>query len=231
MEYEASERQPDTARIRQTLSLPILDGLSSPDIVTFDGLCDRQEHIAFRFAGPGDVRAPIVRLHSECLTGDVFGSQRCDCGPQLQEALTRLHVEGGVLLYLRQEGRGIGLYSKLDSYALQLAGLDTFAANRKLNFADDLRDYRSAAEMLRAMSIYRIRLLTNNPDKLKQLRAHGIDVVERISTSVFVNKHNSAYLAAKVHYAKHFLHLVDRRDPAAPIGLAESKQKTTPPSR
>ena len=231
MEYEASERRPGTARIRQTLALPILDGLASAQIITFDGLSDRQEHIALRFVAPRHDDVPIVRLHSECLTGDVFGSQRCDCGPQLREALHWLRIEGGVLLYLRQEGRGIGLYSKLDSYALQFAGLDTFAANRQLNFADDLRDYRSAAQMLHALGIRRIRLLTNNPDKVRQLELSGIDVVERISTSVFVNQHNSAYLSAKAQHAKHFIRLVEWYDAAASTGSAMAQAIAAPPSR
>ena len=127
---------------------------------------------------PGAAEVPLVRLHSECLTGDVVGSTGCDCGPQLQETVGRLAEHGGVLLYLRQEGRGIGLYNKIDSYVLQDGGFDTFQANRLLGRGDDEREYGVAADMLRALNLCRVRLLTNNPDKVGQLRAHGIDVVD-----------------------------------------------------
>ena len=144
---------------------------------TFDGLVDGKEHLAL---GLGDWqrslaraavggRAPLVRPHSECLTGDVFGSQRCDCGPQLREAVERITDAGGLLLYLRQEGRGIGLYAKLDAYALQDAGLDTYEANVALGHGEDERDYTAAAQMLLALGADRIRLLSNNPDKAEQL--------------------------------------------------------------
>ena len=117
-----------------------------------------------------------MRLHSECLTGDVFGSQRCDCGPQLREAVERIATAGGFLLYLRQEGRGIGLYAKLDAYALQDDGLDTYDANLALGFGADERDYTVAAQMLLALGVRRVALLTNNPDKVHQLERLGIEV-------------------------------------------------------
>ncbi|MBB5018992.1 GTP cyclohydrolase II [Chitinivorax tropicus] len=192
--------------IKQTVDLPILGGNVIAKLSSFDNLSDGREHIALRL-GPMSDAVPLVRLHSECLTGDVFGSQRCDCGQQLTEALYRLNASGGILLYLRQEGRGIGLYSKIDAYALQAAGMDTYAANRALNFADDERDYRCAAEMLQAMGVSAIRLLSNNPDKARQLTALGITVVERLPTGVYANQHNHPYLQAKRVYTDHQLEL------------------------
>ena len=122
--------------------------------MTFDGLADGLEHLAIVLGDPGDV--PLVRLHSECLTGDVLGSRRCDCGPQLHEAVDRIEAVGGYLLYLRQEGRGIGLYAKLDAYLLQDRGLDTYDANLALGYAADARDYTVAAQMLGALGVDRL---------------------------------------------------------------------------
>jgi GTP cyclohydrolase II len=174
-----------------------LDGMAPTQIVAFRASDDGQEHVALlvgAFAG----RPPLVRLHSECLTGDVFGSLKCDCGPQLKEALGILGAEGsGVLLYLRQEGRGIGLANKLRAYALQDRGLDTVDANLRLGFADDERDYGHAAAMLRALGIDSVRLLTNNPNKVAGLEAAGIAVVERVPHHMPANPHNADYLAAK----------------------------------
>jgi len=147
------------------------------------------------FAPADDV--PLVRLHSECLTGDVLGSQRCDCGPQLREAVERISESGGYLLYLRQEGRGIGLYNKLDAYALQDSGLDTYEANTALGFGKDERDYTVAAQMLLALGIDDIDLLTNNPDKGAQLEAAGIRVNRQVPTRLHLSPGNGRYLAAK----------------------------------
>ncbi|WP_259168996.1 GTP cyclohydrolase II RibA [Comamonas sp. BIGb0152] len=171
-------------------------------MISFHGLSDQGEHFAVRF-DRSDAKATLVRLHSECVTGDVLASARCDCGPQLQEALQRLHLEGGLLLYLRQEGRGIGLYRKLEAYLLQERGLDTFAANRALGHKDDERSYQVAAEMLQALDIKKIRLLSNNPDKQTQLINSGIVVESRIPTGVFVDAENRNYLEAKVKYSLH----------------------------
>jgi GTP cyclohydrolase II len=137
----------------------------------------------------------------------VFGSQRCDCGPQLREAAERIAKAGGYLLYLRQEGRGIGLYAKLDAYALQDRGLDTYAANRALGHGDDERDYTAAAQMLHTLGADRIRLLSNNPDKALQLDALGIDIVEQLPTGVHVSESNLRYLQAKVSHTHHSLDL------------------------
>ena len=169
---------------------------------SFAGLVDgRTDHLALCF---GVVEGtPLVRLHSECLTGDVFGSLRCDCGPQLDEALERCSREGGIVLYLRQEGRGIGLAEKIAAYALQEQGLDTFEANRALGHADDARDYRIAAQMLEALGIRRIRLLSNNPDKQAQLEEAGIVVAAREATGFNLSPHNARYLEAKRVQAGH----------------------------
>ncbi|MGV9892294.1 GTP cyclohydrolase II [Streptomyces sp. NPDC003395] len=194
------------ARVRVPLTFP--DGYrADAELVTFHGLADGREHLAVVLGDPGDV--PLVRLHSECLTGDVFGSARCDCGPQLREAVERIADRGGILLYLRQEGRGIGLYNKLDAYALQDQGLDTYAANAALGLPEDARDYTAAAQMLTALGVGTLDLLSNNPDKAGQLRALGIDVRDRVPTGVFPTPHNVRYLRAKVLQTQHTLPLAD----------------------
>lgn len=170
---------------------------------------ERAEIAAFRSSDGGDMHValilgqpngqpPVVRLHSECLTGDVLGSLKCDCGPQLQAALKEIAGAGwGILLYLRQEGRGIGLINKLRAYALQDQGYDTVDANVRLGFQVDARDFRVAARMLALLSQERVRLLTNNPAKVAGLEAAGIEVVERVPHRVESNPHNAQYLATK----------------------------------
>jgi GTP cyclohydrolase II len=205
------------ATIRRQVSVPLRfpDGYTTTArVMTFDGLADGKEHLAF---GLGDWqraltksaaggRAPMVRPHSECLTGDVFGSQRCDCGPQLREAVERIAEQGGFLLYLRQEGRGIGLYAKLDAYALQDDGLDTYQANVALGRGEDERDYTAAAQMLLGLGVDRVRLLSNNPDKAGQLARLGIDVTQQIPTGVHLSAANVRYLSVK---ASHTAHTID----------------------
>jgi GTP cyclohydrolase II len=200
------------ASIRARVTLPVRLGSvdTVAEVVTFDGLVDGLEHLAIVLgqpdaAEPSDV--PLVRLHSECLTGDVLGSRRCDCGPQLHEAVDRIEAHGGYLLYLRQEGRGIGLYAKLDAYRLQDRGLDTYEANLALGYAADARDYTAAAQMLHALGVPRLALLTNNPDKAAQLTAHGLDVVERVPTAVHLTASNRRYLSAKADRGSHALEL------------------------
>ncbi|KND31413.1 GTP cyclohydrolase II [Streptomyces acidiscabies] len=198
-----------TPRSRVRVPLRFADGYGvDAEIVTFNGLTDGQEHIALVLGDPG-AGTPLVRLHSECLTGDVFGSARCDCGPQLREAVERIAETGGVLLYLRQEGRGIGLYNKLDAYALQDQGLDTYEANKALGLPEDGRDYTAAAQMLAALGITSLDLLSNNPDKAAQLRALGVAIRDRVPTGVFTTPHNVRYLRAKVLQTSHTLPLAE----------------------
>ncbi len=203
-------------RTRVRVPMAFADGYSTTaDVVTFDGLVDGREHLLLglgdwsaaldRAAAGG--RAPLVRPHSECLTGDVFGSQRCDCGPQLREAVERIADEGGFLLYLRQEGRGIGLYAKLDAYALQDSGLDTYEANVALGRGEDERDYTVAAQMLAAVGVDGIRLLSNNPDKARQLEDLGIRVTEHVPTGVHLSEANTRYLEAKRDHTAHTIDL------------------------
>ena len=156
----------------------------------------------------GDMRqqAPLLRLHSECLTGDVFASQKCDCGEQLDAALHRIQTDGcGVLLYLRQEGRGIGLVNKIKAYALQETGLDTVDANRALGLPDDMRDYTLALGMLAWLGVTQVRLLTNNPSKIAALSTHGVQVVSRESIQIAANAVNHDYLQTKKIRMGHLL--------------------------
>ncbi|KQZ88327.1 GTP cyclohydrolase [Phycicoccus sp. Root563] len=208
---------PPPASIRTQVEVPLAlpDGsTTTARVVTFNGLVDGLEHLAFglgryaeRHTAVGSSPATPVRLHSECLTGDVFGSQRCDCGAQLRESIVQLATEGGFLLYLRQEGRGIGLYAKLDTYVLQDVGLDTYEANVALGYAVDQRNYTVAAQMLLALGQPRVAMLTNNPDKVAQLRRLGIDVVTQVPTGLHVSDANVRYLAAKARHGDHTLDL------------------------
>ncbi|MFY1632968.1 GTP cyclohydrolase II [Solwaraspora sp. WMMB335] len=207
-----------SAAIRRQVTVPLrfADGYATTArVFTFDGLTDPGEHVALGLGNwrraleqsAQGGRPPLVRPHSECLTGDAFGSERCDCGPQLREAIERIAASGGFLLYLRQEGRGIGLYAKLDAYALQEAGLDTFEANVALGRGEDERDYTVAAQMLLALGVRRVALLSNNPDKAAQLGQLGVTVTEQIRTGVHVSAANVRYLAAKANHAAHTIDL------------------------
>ncbi|WP_323095282.1 GTP cyclohydrolase II [Intrasporangium sp. YIM S08009] len=213
---------PPPASVRAAVRVPIAlaDGFETTALAhSFTGLVDGLEHIALglgdradparasRRRAHGPEAPPLVRLHSECLTGDVFGSQRCDCGPQLHEAVRRLTATGGYLLYLRQEGRGIGLYPKLDAYVLQDSGLDTYQANVALGFGPDERDYTVAAQMLLALDLPRVQVLTNNPDKPAQLERLGIEVTRQVPTGVHVSPANAQYLSTKATRGAHTLEL------------------------
>ncbi|HET7801987.1 MAG TPA: GTP cyclohydrolase II [Humibacillus xanthopallidus] len=206
---------PGAARIRTEVLVPVAfaDGFeTTARVVTFDGLADGLEHLALGLGDRARIgsrgSAPtLTRLHSECLTGDVFGSRRCDCGAQLRESVELLDASGGFLLYLRQEGRGIGLYPKLDAYVLQDGGLDTYEANVALGYGEDERDYTVAAQMLGALGVSRIALLSNNPDKARQLRRLGITVVRRVATGVHLSDANARYLTTKARRGAHTIDL------------------------
>jgi GTP cyclohydrolase II len=180
------------------------------EIVAFRSPDDMREHVALVIGNRTADRLPLVRLHSECLTGDVFGSLKCDCGPQLDAALHAMAGEAanggwGVLLYLRQEGRGIGLVNKLRAYRLQDQGFDTLEANRRLGLPEEARDFPVAARMLELLGIPTIRLMTNNPAKVEAFEAAGVNVAERVPHALPANPHNERYLATKRDAAGHLL--------------------------
>ena len=165
-----------------------------------------EEHIALSMGEIADGQPVLLRVHSECLTGDGFGSLRCDCGPQLEAAMAKVAAEGrGVILYLRQEGRGIGLVNKVRAYALQDQGADTVEANEQLGFAPDLREYGMCEDMLGHLGVRQVRLMTNNPLKVAALEQHGIAVVERVPLMTGRNPHNDQYLDTKQEKMGHLL--------------------------
>ncbi|WP_413284551.1 GTP cyclohydrolase II [Vibrio sp. MA40-2] len=197
------------AEVRARVALKV--GLKSnidAEILSFHGLKSDKEHVALVFKNADQLgETPLVRMHSECLTGDVFHSSRCDCGEQLEETINKMGEQGGIILYLRQEGRGIGLYNKIDAYLLQSEGMNTYEANNHLGFGDDLRDFTEAAEMLFALGLKKIKLITNNPKKIKEIKELGIELEDVINTSAHVKSGNENYLKAKVSHGKHNLEL------------------------
>jgi GTP cyclohydrolase II len=200
----AAYAEEDQLAIVARARLPVA-GAEDSEIVAFRAPADAAEHVALVIGSP-DGNPPLVRLHSECLTGDVLGSLKCDCGPQLQAAIKAIEASGwGILLYLRQEGRGIGLINKLRAYALQDQGYDTVESNLRLGFAVDARDFGIAARMLRLLGQDRIRLLTNNPAKVAGLEAAGIAVAERVPHKLPPNPHNAHYLEVKRDRTGHLL--------------------------
>jgi GTP cyclohydrolase II len=197
-------KQSGRARVVARANLPTRFGRFR--IAGIEGRGKGEEAVAIQHGRLENGTAPIVRIHSQCLTGDVFTSERCDCRAQLELSLRKIaKAPSGVLLYLPQEGRGIGLINKLKAYELQDDGLDTVEANRKLGFAADSRDYDFAAEALKALGVRKVRLLSNNPDKIEQLERAGIRVVERIPCRPRTNHHSRAYLRTKQHKMGHLL--------------------------
>ena len=174
------------------------------DIAIYKERLTGLEHVALTMGRPGD--PALVRVHSECLTGDVFGSCRCDCGPQLQAAMRLIGAEGaGAILYMRQEGRGIGLGNKIKAYSLQDNGYDTVTANEALGFAADLRDYGIGAQILCALGLHRLRLITNNPRKIVGLKAYGLEIKERVPLIINPGRHNARYLSTKMEKLGHLI--------------------------
>jgi GTP cyclohydrolase II len=193
--------------IRARINLKV--GLHSDidaEIATFSMFDENHEHIALIFQqADKNQQAPLVRMHSECLTGDVFHSSRCDCGEQLDETINLMKDKGGIILYLRQEGRGIGLLNKIKAYNLQDQGADTVEANEQLGFGADLRQYDMCQPMLEHLNVKTIRLMTNNPRKVKALSEAGVHILERVAIEVGRNPHNDGYLNTKASKLGHYL--------------------------
>jgi len=198
-------------------------------IVAFWNNRDEKEHVAIVRGDVVGAEEVPTRLHSECLTGDALGSLRCDCRDQLQAALTKLAaLDRGILLYMRQEGRGIGLINKIRAYALQDRGLDTVEANLALGFRDDERDYAIAAHMLHSLDVGSIRLMTNNRTKIDQLQRYGVEIAGRIPHAIPPNAHNRFYLETKSRRSGHWIdftgkaRLPEQSDPVLVDGMPES---------
>ncbi|EBZ0493681.1 GTP cyclohydrolase II [Salmonella enterica subsp. enterica serovar Infantis] len=196
----------NNTKIRNHVHIPIDMAKNKTEFYSFTNLS--KEHIAI-VIGSIDITKPVmIRIHSECLTGDVFGSHRCDCGSQLNDAIRKIDEHGcGIIIYMRQEGRGIGLYSKIDAYELQIKGVDTFSANKILGFDDDLRTYDEAVAMLKSLGVTKVEIITNNPDKILCLEENGINVTKVIPTGTFTTKENINYLRSKVEKKHHTLNI------------------------
>ena len=190
-------------RVRNQVDIHLNESGIPGTFYSFTGLEADKEHIVIKL-GPASINSPLVRLHSECLTGDALFSLRCDCGFQLQAAMENIAKAGrGVLLYVRQEGRGIGLLNKIRAYHLQDQGADTVEANVALGFAADMRDYTICADMLKALNVTSLRLMTNNPRKMKAMESFGIPVTERVPLQEGRNPHNEFYLSTKANKLDH----------------------------
>ncbi len=205
----AAWEDPALLTIATRAHLPI-SAAEDAEIVAFRKVDDMREHIALVIGDPDHGKVPLVRLHSECLTGDIFASLKCDCGPQLDAALAQMAEEArkggwGILLYLRQEGRGIGIVNKLRAYRLQDAGFDTVDANARLGLPVEARDFPTAAKMLDLLGVNQARLLTNNPEKVNALEGAGVKITERVAHQLPANPHNVRYLATKRDRAGHLL--------------------------
>lgn len=182
-------------------------------LIAYEGTIDHSASVALIMGEPWSEQNALVRVHSQCLTGDVFGSFRCDCGEQLEQALVAIAEEGnGVFLYIQQEGRGIGLVNKIRAYELQDKGRDTVEANEELGFPPDLRDYGIGAQILADLGLHKIRLLTNNPRKLIGLKAYGLEIIERVPIEVTPNRRNIEYLSAKRDKLGHLFSILDKHE-------------------
>ncbi|MFZ2315909.1 MAG: 3,4-dihydroxy-2-butanone-4-phosphate synthase [Gammaproteobacteria bacterium] len=194
--------------VEETSATVPLDNYGTFKMTVIKEKFTNQEHMILTSETvPANNKPLLVRIHSACVTGDIFSSQRCDCHQQLHYSLKRISEEGGMLIYLNQEGRGIGLFNKIKAYALQENGLDTVEANEKLGLPADLRQYHIAANILRNHNVPAIRLLTNNPDKVNSLKKHGFENVEREAMPIFQNEHNEKYLKTKKEKLKHDINL------------------------
>jgi 3,4-dihydroxy 2-butanone 4-phosphate synthase/GTP cyclohydrolase II len=193
---EYRRRREKLVELEQRVKLPTDYGTF--DLLLYRATLNGEHHLALVKGDVGDGKPVLVRVHSECLTGDVFGSRRCDCGSQLHTALRQIELEGrGILLYMRQEGRGIGLAAKIHAYKLQEEGFDTVQANLKLGFPSDLREYGLGAQILFDLGVRQLRLLTNNPKKVVGLAGYGLKIVETVPIRIEANAHNKAYLRTK----------------------------------
>ena len=192
--------------VSREASVQMPSGFGDFQMVGYSNQLDDKEHVALYTGNISEVEPPLVRIHSACLTGDIFHSKRCECGPQLHKALHMIQEEGtGIVLYMAQEGRGIGLLNKLKAYELQEQGYDTVEANEKLGFAPEMRDYGLCAQMLRDLGITKVRLMTNNPAKIYGLAQYGIEVVERVPLEIEALPENKQYLEVKKQKMNHIL--------------------------